>query len=63
MLGFSTQVMDILKRVKGYKKEERIGASFVSGKAHRTGTVHPRADKVQRDLIHICSKGKCRDGT
>lgn len=62
MLGSSTQDMDISNRVKGHKEEEGIGASFISGKAGRTGTVHPRADKAQRDLIHISiPTGKCRE--
>lgn len=62
MQGFSTQDIDILNGVKGHKEEEGIGTSFISGKAGRTGIVHPRADKAQMTFIHIyIPKGKCRE--
>lgn len=62
MPGSLTQDMDIRNRVKSHKEEEGIGASFISGKTGRTGTVYLRAEKAQRDLIHIyIPNGKCRE--
>ncbi|GAB0180739.1 hypothetical protein GRJ2_000539200 [Grus japonensis] len=39
--------------VKGHEDDDGLGASLLRGKAERAGTVQPREEKAQGDLINV----------
>lgn len=38
--------------MKGHEADYETGVSFIWGKAERDGTLQPREEKAQRDLIN-----------